>query len=328
MGIDEIEQIWITSRDASERFGYTSDYVAFLCRTGKIIARRAGRSWEISELSISEFASRARQAEEIRHTKLREERRKEYLARVALASPQPSRAPLSTRRAIGSFVGALILIFAFGFSVYALPSTLGVKSFADVGTLVKSLPFGFERNMASALVAVSDIVSGETKTTTIPHREFSWTNFFGKVATALFGEPKTTAVVQAPAPTSTVPVAAKPVVTVVERTVAPTTVVRNVSEYVTVTGVTYAELEAAIKSLEARLVLLIPQAVPFTGTPPISVVNTQTFAQSQRIDSLDGVTITNATIIGGSISGIGGLGDNVASGTAGQIAYYGATGSS
>ncbi|MEK7530620.1 MAG: helix-turn-helix domain-containing protein, partial [Patescibacteria group bacterium] len=329
MSISEIEEIWITSRDASERFGYTSDYVAFLCRTGKIIARRAGRSWKISEISISEFASRARQAEEIRHTKLREERRKEYIRRAALLSPQSAGLSLSTRRAMGNVAGALILLFAFSFGAYALPSTIIGKSFANIGTVVQSLPFGFERNIASALVAVSDVVSGETRTTTIPHLAFSWFDFFDKVKMALFGEPAPTAIVQAPIASSTQP-RAQPTVTIVEKNVGPTTVVRNVSEYVTVTGVTYAELEAAIKALEARLISLIPQVVPFSGTPPITVVNTQTFAQSQRIDSLDGVTITNANIIGGTITGISGLGGGsgtVASGTVGQIAYYNANGS-
>ena len=58
--------------------------------------------------------------------------------------------------------------------------------------------------------------------------------------------------------------------------------------------------------MRGEFVRLIPANIPVSGAQ--APVQLAPFAQAQRIDVLDGVTIRNATIIGGSINGTSGIG--------------------
>lgn len=70
--------------------------------------------------------------------------------------------------------------------------------------------------------------------------------------------------------------------------------------------VTHTELDMVLTALRAQ-VYDRPVFVPsFSGPAATTPVNTETFAQSQKIDQLANVTITNPTIIGGSLSGTSG----------------------
>ena len=50
-----LEKKFITTKDAGELFGYTSDYLARLARSGKIVGRRIGHSWLIDRESLTHF---------------------------------------------------------------------------------------------------------------------------------------------------------------------------------------------------------------------------------------------------------------------------------
>ena len=45
----------VTTKDASELSGYTSDYLARLARSGKIVGRRIGHTWLIDKNSLANF---------------------------------------------------------------------------------------------------------------------------------------------------------------------------------------------------------------------------------------------------------------------------------
>lgn len=49
------EKNLITTKDAGELSGYTSDYLARLARSGKIAGRRIGHSWLIDSESLKHF---------------------------------------------------------------------------------------------------------------------------------------------------------------------------------------------------------------------------------------------------------------------------------
>src|ERR1035437_104452 len=51
------EKNLISTKDAGELSGYTSDYLARLARSGKIIGKRIGHSWFIDKDSLSLFLS-------------------------------------------------------------------------------------------------------------------------------------------------------------------------------------------------------------------------------------------------------------------------------
>ena len=50
-----LNDTFISTREASIIFGYTSDYLARLARTGKIHGKRIGHSWVIDRHSLQDF---------------------------------------------------------------------------------------------------------------------------------------------------------------------------------------------------------------------------------------------------------------------------------
>ncbi len=63
---------YISARRVHELFGYTSDYVGQLCRTGKLDCKMIGRSWFVTEKSIIDHKSTI---QEIVKSKTKEKRR-------------------------------------------------------------------------------------------------------------------------------------------------------------------------------------------------------------------------------------------------------------
>lgn len=49
------EKNFITTKYAGELSGYTSDYLARLARSGKIVGKRIGHSWLIDKESLARF---------------------------------------------------------------------------------------------------------------------------------------------------------------------------------------------------------------------------------------------------------------------------------
>jgi hypothetical protein len=315
-------EIYLSPREASEKSGYTSDYISMLCRRGKVVAVRDSKNnWLVEESSLNAFVSNVQKEDEARRAALRKERIVEYKN--------------SARSVVSNYTARTYTVMAA--RVFA--AVLGLTVFlAGIGVAAQGAPlFAFKENMAAASVAFTELLTGTVRTTTASSdTSFTWKDFLNNVVISLFdSSTPQSAVVATKSVSQTVRVATT-TTKIIERIVQPTqtTIVRNVTEQVTVTGITRAELMDQLSIAENRIRNDLLKIIPFSGNPPASVVNTQTFATSQRIDVLDGVTIRNATIIGGSISGTSGIGGSgsgsgtVDSGTTGYAAFYNSTGTS
>ncbi|HJN62921.1 MAG TPA: hypothetical protein QGH03_01675, partial [Candidatus Paceibacterota bacterium] len=54
------EEKYISSRRGAEKYGYTNDYLASLCRSGKLKSKMVGRAWYIEENSLINFIEAAK----------------------------------------------------------------------------------------------------------------------------------------------------------------------------------------------------------------------------------------------------------------------------
>ena len=83
-------KIYFSSPEAGKTAGYTSDYVAKLCREGNLTCERIGRSWFVEESSLKEFVI-AREHERVaRHQQLSEQRKSEYYEQEIESADTPS----------------------------------------------------------------------------------------------------------------------------------------------------------------------------------------------------------------------------------------------
>ncbi|HEY4525050.1 MAG TPA: hypothetical protein VJL39_01645, partial [Candidatus Paceibacterota bacterium] len=69
---------YISAGDAASESGFTRDYIALLCRHGKVRGRRVGRGWYVEQPSLKEFLSLQDYAKSKRKAELVEERVREY----------------------------------------------------------------------------------------------------------------------------------------------------------------------------------------------------------------------------------------------------------
>jgi hypothetical protein len=72
-------------REAALRVKYSHDYVSRLAREGKIIASQVGRKWFVDPVSLKNFSAEAEVLETVRKEELRQERKRELMAKEALA---------------------------------------------------------------------------------------------------------------------------------------------------------------------------------------------------------------------------------------------------
>lgn len=69
---------YLSSKYAGKISGYTNDYVARLCRTGRMKGRMVGRTWYVEKDSLTSFSIKNNQQKIKRSKELSNERRKEY----------------------------------------------------------------------------------------------------------------------------------------------------------------------------------------------------------------------------------------------------------
>lgn len=69
---------YISAQDAAVRSNFTRDYVARLCRDGRLVGRRVGKAWFVAEDSLNTFLIESGRSRTERSQKLTEERRREY----------------------------------------------------------------------------------------------------------------------------------------------------------------------------------------------------------------------------------------------------------
>ncbi|HET8581137.1 MAG TPA: helix-turn-helix domain-containing protein, partial [Candidatus Paceibacterota bacterium] len=78
----------IASTEAGRRFGITNDYIARLCREGKVDGVLDGRTWCVNEQSLASYLSSVHDEQERRAQELAKMRREEYLASQSMLSAQ------------------------------------------------------------------------------------------------------------------------------------------------------------------------------------------------------------------------------------------------
>lgn len=69
---------YISAGDAAVSFNFTRDYVAKLCREGKVSAKRVGRSWYVDDDSLKQFLLKQTYSRKRRNNSLSEKRAREY----------------------------------------------------------------------------------------------------------------------------------------------------------------------------------------------------------------------------------------------------------
>ena len=70
---------YISAYEAASLAGFTRDYVARLCREGKIRGRRVGRNWYVESNELQSFVLSQTHLQSLRNESLSQERRKEYV---------------------------------------------------------------------------------------------------------------------------------------------------------------------------------------------------------------------------------------------------------
>jgi hypothetical protein len=78
MPSQQTEHNHLSSKEASLKSGYTTDYIARLCRDGDISCRRIGRSWLVDEQTLDDFIVRAQIEKQERTQELARQRRQTY----------------------------------------------------------------------------------------------------------------------------------------------------------------------------------------------------------------------------------------------------------
>lgn len=71
---------FLSSKRAGELAGYTNDYIARLCRQGKVDGQMVGRAWYVDEESFQNFVDTNALQKERRSIQLSKERKKEYVS--------------------------------------------------------------------------------------------------------------------------------------------------------------------------------------------------------------------------------------------------------
>ncbi|MCR4276476.1 MAG: helix-turn-helix domain-containing protein, partial [Candidatus Parcubacteria bacterium] len=70
---------YISTREASKRYGYNADYLARLARSGEVVGSQVGRTWLMNRESLDSFFKRQEERKEARLRALARAREKEYL---------------------------------------------------------------------------------------------------------------------------------------------------------------------------------------------------------------------------------------------------------
>ncbi len=88
---------YISAGDASETTGLSRDYIARLCRDGKLRGRRVGKNWYVDEESLRRFGIEQEHQKAVRRVQLSEERVREY--RGAADKPQSLKLQVESEKA-------------------------------------------------------------------------------------------------------------------------------------------------------------------------------------------------------------------------------------
>jgi hypothetical protein len=325
---------------------------AKLCREGKLRGTQVQGAWFVEEASIAEFVavraqSKLERSEELARLRREESSafRKEHGLEIqSVSAPVPG----------ASFVERLFdrILPALGSRV-----ALTLGAFLIFGAVALASGAGFTDQRAQLAAAIAQIDSpffgAHLPNVTSTSGSSSLTsNIFSGILGFFFGNNKNTQVASLPTTQTTPSTAvtkpvtapvvavatpvATPVVTPTQARPTQTPIVQNVTNPVVertvehvVSGVSEELLASKLSELENALRQEISRAISGVSTP----INpnyagggtTNNIALTQRIDHLDGVTITHAIITDSTINGTtggGGTGSVNGTGSAGLLAYW------
>src|SRR3989344_2233503 len=330
---------YVSAKVAGAAVDITPNYVKRLCREGHVDARVVDGTWYVNEASLKTLITkkegrkrewRERQAEQRRGEQIESgvqarsfqpihtESISHFTVRPPKSLPLNARLRLQRAEAVRKTIVALsISIFIFS-GLYGV-SASGVMTAPQIHAALAQVSAGVgDTFLGRTLCNWFSICWSARSSLTDAARDRAYEPVV--VYTKSSGE-ETVATPTRPvsSTTQTIQNIRQPVI---ER------IIERVTEAVPLAGsfVTNALFVSSLADLETRLnqrISSIPP--PMSGGGPSAPVYINTFGLSQKIDKLDGVTITNATISGGSVtattlSGILGIG-NGGTGTSSAPSY-------
>jgi len=144
-------KIFVPVRQAADRFGYSSDHLTRLAKAKKISAAQLGRSWYVSELSITNYLEDQQAEALVRKQILSKKRQVELGLHAALSTASSNRVKHSEKS--GKLASVCACLF-FGFLIAAAsqiaPSSL--TSLASLGWSAPVVPLAVDESGATQAV--------------------------------------------------------------------------------------------------------------------------------------------------------------------------------
>ena len=110
-------------KEAAKKIAYSRDYLAKLARDKKIVATHMGRQWFVDMNSLQSFLNETALEQEVRNQHLREERRRELVAKKKLEKLVTDMALAKNASSAKSFLVARMVLFLGLFTGVALSSS-------------------------------------------------------------------------------------------------------------------------------------------------------------------------------------------------------------
>jgi len=161
----------ISTKEASKLYGYSSDYVARIVRSGEVKGTRVGRTWLVERESLAIFIQVLGQRKEMRARELARARGEEYLFAQNLQTPliviHPQFMQATLRSRMFAFSIALLVII---FGTFTAQPVVVSRLTEKTVTLANDVAFGFHAtfgNIPSRVVAKIDAMSIEMRTHTV-----------------------------------------------------------------------------------------------------------------------------------------------------------------
>jgi hypothetical protein len=279
----------VSSKEAARLYGVTNDYIARLARKGKLKGVLDGRTWFIDQGSLNEFFSKMGKAPNPFVEKVYAAERTQTV--VPVREPEifistPTQEVLYKTntgaeykkffvRGAVAFVFAVV-IFAGGTFAMTLPQGSGVGEQASVWSAMGN----FFQGLHDALFGKVEVANQTTSETT-------QTN----------SQTQPAPIAQTTQPTSPVENKSAPAPTTVVNNTYPVTQ-KTVEHVVTVSGVSEEELTTKLNEFGNGLRSEFFAQLNSAPAPYSTGGSTNNVALSQKIDNLNGVTISNAHLSG------------------------------
>ncbi|MFA6519665.1 MAG: helix-turn-helix domain-containing protein, partial [Candidatus Paceibacterota bacterium] len=164
----------ITTREAGEFFGYTSDYLSRLIRSGKITGKRIGHNWLIEKDSLERFLDKQGDHKIVRARALASARAEEYRAHrsmihratktltAPLYVPKPFSLVTNSIRSHALALSVALLVVASG--AFAAHASAIPQFAASAAEMTRTVAFGFTEtfgDIPSRIVAHIDTAKNE-----------------------------------------------------------------------------------------------------------------------------------------------------------------------